>query len=696
MTFFDYCRSVAALSACLSTLPAWAFATDSGILETIVVFGERDARSLKQTTSTTDIVTTEAISSPKVEHLNQILQSVPGVWISRGSGQEHLTAIRSPVFTGAGACGAFGMTEDGIALRANGFCNANQLFDSHYEVAQQIEVYKGPHTSMVGGNAQFGGLNIHLPKASETENQLALNANTLGYRRLSGELGQGNQAQGNKSTQTTALLFSLTEDDGFRDESGFRQQKVSLKNSWQIDSARSVETGLSLMNLEQETAGFIEGKDAYKDPQLSQQNLNSGAYRDATSARLFSRLRLKTQTSEWLVTPYLRTNSMDFLMHFVPWQPVEENSHDSLGWQLQWQRSFGANSKIFWGQEFDQTWADLSEIQFTEAPFSPDQFPVGAHYDFNVSAQNAAFYGGSFWQTTPSLALDFALRIDAQRYDYSNNLSDGSACAAGINCRFYRPISRTDSFTEPSAHLGFSYALSEQLFGFGRLAHSFRAPQATELYRAQAPDTANTHDIKAEQTNAVELGIRGEEQQWFFELSLYAMKNQNGIFQDTERRYVNGVETRHLGAEYRIQYGTQSSLLITASGQLASHTYQNNPSVLGGNAAIPLQGLQIDTAPKNEHTLRAQWWPSPATELSAQWHWQGKYYLDPENQLTYEGHKLVDIESAWNINSQFSLQVSLLNALDRRYAERADSAFGDYRYFPGLERRLAVGLRYDF
>ena len=30
-----------------------------------------------------------------------------GVWLSRGSGQEHLTAIRSPVLAGAGSCGDF-------------------------------------------------------------------------------------------------------------------------------------------------------------------------------------------------------------------------------------------------------------------------------------------------------------------------------------------------------------------------------------------------------------------------------------------------------------------------------------------------------------------------------------------------------------------------------------------------------------
>ena len=49
---------------------------------------------------------------PAATHPNELFDAVPGTWISRGSGQEHLTAIRSPVLTGAGACGAFLLLED--------------------------------------------------------------------------------------------------------------------------------------------------------------------------------------------------------------------------------------------------------------------------------------------------------------------------------------------------------------------------------------------------------------------------------------------------------------------------------------------------------------------------------------------------------------------------------------------------------
>lgn len=654
-------------------------------LETVVVFGERDARQLSETTSSTGVVDEEAISSPKVEHLHQLLQSVPGIWLSRGSGQEHLTAIRSPVFTGAGACGAFGMTEDGIALSASGFCNVNQMFDSHYEVAQRIEIYKGPHTSMVGGNAQFGGINIRLPNAHDVDNQLAVNTNSQGYRRLNSQLSIVGERH------AAAALLTVAEDDGFRQQSGFKQQKFSLKHSWRNDTWRSVDSGMSLMHLEQETAGYIEGENVYKSRILSQQNQNPEAYRDADALRLYSRFRTRSLDSEWVFTPYLRSNEMAFLMHFVPWQPLEENSHNSLGWQLQWNRYLARGSKVFWGQEFEQTWAELRETQMQ--PYPSNAFPQGVHYDYRVSAQNGALYGGGFWQATRNLGLDAALRTDYLRYDYNNRGEDGSACADGVSCRFYRPASRVDEFLEPSAHLGAIYHVRNQLYVFSRIALSYRAPQATELYRAQSDDF---QEIETEQTYSAEFGLRGQQQRWFFELSVYGMENHDGIMLDTERRYVNGVDTRHLGLEYEVQYGDEGDWLLLASGQVASHTYRNNPNILGRSVDAELRGLQMDTAPRHEHSLQAKWWPLDSFYFDAHWYWQGEYFLDPENTYAYEGHNLLDLGARWSITKNVLAQASLLNALDRRYAERADVSFRKYRYFPGLERRLALALTYQF
>jgi iron complex outermembrane receptor protein len=653
-------------------------------LETVLVYGERTQRYLSETASLNHLVEAEDLQRPGLEHASQALSPVAGVWVSRGSGQEQLLAIRSPVFTGAGACGAFWLAEDGIALRATGFCNANEFFDSHYEAAAQIEVFKGPNAAIVGGNAQFGALNVRLPRARDLEDTATLHVNGLGYRRL--------QLQGASEAQAHTLGYMATgiEDDGTRASSGFKQQKIALRHDWQGRNWVSVENGLSLMHLEQETAGYVVGQDAYKDPVASSGNLFPEAYRDADALRAYSRWRWRQLDAEWTLTPYARHNRMDFLMHFVPWQPVETNGHDSLGYQLQWRRFLTEGSEIYWSQEFDQTWGDLSEIQYQDAPFQQAQIPTGAHYDYSVMGRTAALSAGTFWQITRNLALDLALRWDHTRYDYTNNLSAGSACAPEVSaCRFYRPPSQNNHYSEPSLHTGFVYHWRNGLYTFGKLANGFRVPQTAELYRTQSADTSAVHP---EKITSAELGLRGEWGYWFAQSALYAMRNRDGIVQDTQRRYINGVETEHLGWEYEVEYA-RDPWSLSLSGQIADHSYANNPNLLG-LAEVQVRGNQLDTAPEHMAQLEGQLQLSERVSTGFRIAHMGHYFLEESNTYEYPGHSLLDLELSTQLSPRLDLRWALLNATDRAYAERADSAFGEYRYFPGLERRLSLAIKY--
>ena len=108
------------------------------------------------------------------QHPKQIFRRSPGVWISRGSGQEHLTAIRSPVLTGPGACGSFLILEDGIPIRPSGFCNVNGLFDTAFEISGEIETITGPASARYGANAMHGVINV-ISRPIEYANTLSTN-----------------------------------------------------------------------------------------------------------------------------------------------------------------------------------------------------------------------------------------------------------------------------------------------------------------------------------------------------------------------------------------------------------------------------------------------------------------------------------------------------------------------------------------
>ncbi|MDP6414617.1 MAG: TonB-dependent receptor plug domain-containing protein, partial [Gammaproteobacteria bacterium] len=160
--------SIAATST-FAVLPAVA-QTQSGqaaIEEIEVISTSRRSEGLADVNASVSVIGADELDLINPTHHQEALNRLPGVNIHRNNGQESLTAIRSPVLTGAGACGAFMVAENGIPLRSHGFCNVNEMFDAHTENAEQIEVIRGPGSAFWGSNALHGLINVVLPKPGE-------------------------------------------------------------------------------------------------------------------------------------------------------------------------------------------------------------------------------------------------------------------------------------------------------------------------------------------------------------------------------------------------------------------------------------------------------------------------------------------------------------------------------------------------
>ena len=72
----------------------------------------------------------------------------------------------------------------------------------------------------------------------------------------------------------------------------------------------------------------------------------------------------------------------------------------------------------------------------------------------------------------------------------------------------------------------------------------------------------------------------------------------------------------------------------------------------------------------------------------------GRYYLDAENLYDYPGHDLANLRVGYAVTNSWSLVARVTNLADVSYADRADFAFGNYRYFPGRGRQLFLQVHY--
>lgn len=645
--------------------------------EELITIAKRIDEAIYNTTHSITVLSRDELELANHVHIQETLLRVPGVNLQRGSGQEYLPAIRSPVLTGAGACGSFLISQDNIPLRAAGFCNVNELFDAHTEQASGIEVIRGTGTAFYGSNALHGVININsYGKNTNSKNLIAIETGSDDFNRL--------KIAASSPSNNFGSAITLTTDGGHRENADYDQQKATFyhrttANNWDIYS------NLNLSNLNQNTAGFITGFNAFKDRNLSRLAVSQG-FRDTQSARFSTNFSKHSDDSHWSITPYVRYTDMAFLLHFLPGSPLEENGQKSIGIQTGYYFQPRANIDIAFGLDGELTSAFLKQNQANPtqgSAFLIETIPTGVHYDYEVDANTFAAYSQLDWTLNEAWQLNTALRIERTHYDYDNKVldgrtrDDGTTCGFG-GCRYSRPADREDTFINVSPKLGVLYNAANNTQVYANILHGFRAPQATELYRLQREQ--QSADLEPVEIISLEIGTRAERQSLNYEIAAYAMKKNNVIFRDSSFFNIDGGKSEHLGLEFLMQYKINANWELDFNLNYGRHKYLSDQFSNG----INIKGNDIDTAPRHFGNIRLSWLPSSDVLFELEYNYTTRYYLEPENQHQYSGHELFNMRVNWQLKDDWKISLRAKNLTDKRYADRADfTTFTQYRYFPG-------------
>lgn len=673
----------------LCVAPAWAQET----VDEVRVVGQRSLAPEFESVGNFSRIDEATIRRTGAVHAHETMLRIPGVWISRGSQQEHLTALRSAVLSGPGACGAFLLQENGVPIRPAGFCNVNNLFELNVEQASAVEVIRGPASSLYGGNALHGVINVVAPAAEPGLPQ-----------RVILEAGPWNYFRGvlDVSAETSAgdvrALLQASSSDGWRDDTGHDQQKLNLAwatdvGDWQVNSL------LAATHLDQDTGGFVLGEDAYKISALRDTNPNPEAYRKAWAMRASSEwLRPVGDASTLVLTPYARVSEMEFLQHFLPGQPLEENGQWSAGVIGRWRHPGEVLSWTVGAHlEYADTWLEQTQDGPTlGSPFLVGTRPPGVHYDYDVDSLLFAGFYDLAWHVHPQVDLVHSLRLETLRYDYNNRTltgntrDDGSACGFG-GCLYSRPADREDRFSDLASRIGVEYRPTEQSRLWLTGGIGFRAPQTTELYRLQSGQQVT--DLDSESLRSLELGFEIRPADAVLGLTAFVERKEDEVLRDANGFNISAGKTRAEGIEFDAHWAVSATQSLSLAATWARHRYDFSRAIGGGETIT--SGDDVDTAPRWHGS--AQWLWTPREDVSAELEavYLGRYYLNAANTETYPGHLLFNLRGAWQFSPRASVSLRLLNVTDERHADRADFAFGNFRYFPGQPRRVHVTLEVE-
>lgn len=652
-----------------------------------VVIGTRIGQPVYEIPANAFLVNESELSKVSPVHIQQSLSRVPGVAFQRGSGQEGLPSIRSAVLTGAGACGSVLIMEESVPVRGAGICNVNELFDTHFEQARSIGVVRGASSAFFGSNALTGSVNVSLPSYGENEVSLELGANDYVRAKTAVSYDGGR------------VYATITDDGGYRDDSGFEQQKISWRHQAYI-SDWNFNVGASYTNLDQQTAGFIVGRDSYRDLSLARQNLNPEAFRKTRSFRAW--LKASTEFNNLLSfnsTVYVRDTDMGFRLHFLPGKPLEQNQQQGFGWQSALTFELNEDANLSVGFDGDITNSGLQQTQDSPtvgSAFLRATIPTGTHYDYQVDAQQLALFSHLNWSINQYWKVIAGARLERIDYDYYNFALDGRSRDDGTNCgfggcRYSRPADREDRFTHASPKLELRYSPSSDWRLSISIADSFRAPQATELYRLQrAQQAADLNEVKA---LSIEAAVIYDSENLDFNVSLYRLKTDNVIIRDSNFFNIDGQSTVSEGVEFSVDQTLNDQWSIKGVGYFAKHEYSSDLFIQGSN----IYGNLVDTAPKFVGGVFLEWQPNDKIGMELEVHKVSSYFLEPLNNSQYQGHTLINLRSNYELTKRLRLSARLLNVGNKRYAERADfTQFTDERYFPGELRSLFVEAKYRF
>ncbi len=210
---------------------------------------------------------------------------------------------------------------------------------------------------------------------------------------------------------------------------------------------------------------------------------------------------------------------------------------------------------------------------------------------------------------------------------------------------------------EVTGSLGLGYQLDDHHTLRASYGTAFNAPTYNQLY---FPGFGNP-DLEAETSDTLEVGVRGQYAQWFWDAALYQTDIDNLIA--GQGLQFNVPESRIRGAEL------SAGVELDAWTLAAALTYTDPENRLTGmrlqNRASQSLRLDIDRE-------LGEW------SVGGSWLAQNHRFRDAANQDRLSGYGLVNLRAGWQFAPLWSARVTLENVLDQDYITTRSFDGADY------------------
>lgn len=679
-----------------------ALTTSTVSLQQVIVSASREGQARQDAPMAVSKINSVQIQDTKAPALYQLLNKVAGVYMVNLGNEQHTMAIRQPITYNA----LYLYMEDGIPIRPTGIFNHNSLYEINMSGVKDIEVIKGPASSLYGSNAIGGAVNFITqgPPSGYAAN-VSLQGDSYHYRRV--------DADGGFTSGKFGLYvggYAAHQKDSWQDYSDFDKYSANFKTTYDLDRKTKLTTTAAYNYLNTQTPGTLDAAHFYS---RSYGSNNRFTYRRVEAFRAGANLQHTwSDKSSTFVTLFYRTNTTAQLpSYFISDVRNSAGVYQSSNGQVNDQRfnSFGLlaqhrtdfsflYSRLIVGAYVDDSpssyYAQYLNINKDVANNYYTGFTNTGTYidDYRIKLFNTAAYTQYQINPVAPLKLVFGLRYDRVHYNFSNNLPPS-------NTKYKQQ--ETNDFNILAPKLGLTYDLGNNKGFYANYSAGFQPPETGDLYSSR-----QLSPLKQATFNNYEVGgwLAAFNKKMFFELSLYDLEGHNEIINqllpDNTTQNQNAGATRHRGVEYAVTYAPDNSLSFRFGGTNAKHTYVDYSEVVN-NANISYHGKTMNNAPAWIATSEITYKPMyfKGFRIAAEWQHIDGYFTNPGNTKTYSGYNIYNLRMGYNFTDKVikgaGIWFNILNLTNALYATTVTgNQYGD-TYNAAPPRVFTLGISYS-
>jgi len=677
-------------------------------LQQVVVTASRERQARQDAPIAISKINATQIHDTKATALYQLLNKVTGVYMVDLGNEQHTMAIRQPITYNA----LYLYMEDGLPIRPTGIFNHNSLYEINMSGVRDIEVVKGPASSLYGSNAIGGAINFITqgPPAGYAGN-VSVQGDNYHYRRVDADGG------------FTAGKFGLyvggyvaKQRDGWQDYTDFDKYSGNFKTTYDFDASTRLTTSVAYNYLNTQTPGSLDSAKFYSRTYGANQRFT---YRKVKAFRANTKLEHAwTNKSSTFLTLFYRNNSTAQLpSYFI--SDVRDNagnylssngqendqSFHSLGLLAQHRQDIDfLHSRLIVGAYVDNSpssyYAKFLNIQKDVANNTYTGYTATGNYidNYRIKLFNTAAYAQYEIKPAEPLRIVMGLRYDRIHYNFTNGITAGSK---------YKQ-QETNNFNIVAPKLGLTYNFGNNKGIYANYSVGFQPPETGDLYSAR-----QLTPLKQATFNNYEAGgwFTAFNKKMYVEVTVYDLEGRNEIISqllpDNTTQNQNAGATRHRGIEYSVAYAPVKELSFRFSGTNAKHTYVDYNEVstnfsTGSSTVTVYNGNRMSNAPSWIANSEITYKPAyiDGFRIAGEWQHINKYFTNPANTKTYSGYDIFNVRTGFDVKSGpikgAGIWFNVINVTNKLYATTVTSnQYGD-TYNAAPPRVYTLGISYSF